>query len=302
VNPRPSIDIIERGYQLPDSKNRLEHDTPFNLSKAYQKYYTHGHEQDIHQIQDTLTHLVQIAKRSAEHCRLLDFGCGDGIFLEGALGLGIDAYGCDLGDWNTKFIEKKTLRSRVFIGRLVRAPYPDESFDIIHANAVLGHLYEPRNVIEQLRQKLKSGGIMALMSTPNIDSLFIRLGVDSFDGNVPLTHLNFFSKKTLSAFLQRQGFQIMHTRTWGVPLKLRPPSFLVTLQQKLGLKGHQETQGYYQSQGELSIEDWQDDIIHSRLARMLKKYHCYGIIRTVCNRLLNLIDGGQVVDIIVMKH
>ncbi len=299
VNPRPPVEVIEQGYRLPE-KQREE--IPFNLTATYQEYYTDRHEQNTSQIEQTILHLLKIANRVPEDCRLLDLGCGNGTFLECAVTLGLEAYGCDLGDWMKGILHQKNLMSRVYIGNFYDAPYPDEFFDIIHASAVLGHLYAPRRELKQLRRKLKSDGILALMSTPNIDSIFIRLGIDSFDGNVPLTHLSYFSKNTLIRFLQQQGFQPMFTKTWGVPLRLTVPPYLTSFKKRLRIKDSKATQGYYQSDKELNIDDWQDVVIHSPLSRLLKKLHLYDLVKKSCNVGLNLINGGQVVDVIAIKQ
>ncbi len=295
VNPRPPVEVIEQGYRLPEK--RCE-ESPFNLTAIYQEYYTDRHAQDTKQIEQRILHLLDIANRAPEDCRLLDLGCGNGTFLECALKPGLDAYGCDLGDWMRGILQQKNLMSRVYLGNFHDAPYPDEFFDIIHASAVLGHLYAPRREFEQFRRKLKPGGILALMSTPNIDSIFIRLGIDSFDGNVPLTHLSYFSKNTLIRLLQQQGFQPMFTRTWGVPLRFTVPSYLTRLTQHLGMQHQEGSHKYYESDKELNIDEWQDVVIHSPLSRVLKKLHLYDLVKKSCNVGLNLINGGQVIDVI----
>ena len=136
--------------------------------------------------------------------------------------------------------------------------------------------------------------MLALMSTPNFDSIFIRLGIDSFDGNVPLVHLNFFSKKTLVRFLKNHGFRPIYTRTWGVPLRVVTPPYFPGCTQG--------TRRYYQSDEELSIANWHDDVIQSKTSGMFRKIRLYAVIKNLCNTVLNLINGGTVVDVIVRKE
>ena len=302
VNPRPAQEELDQGYSLPTSSSCPTQEAQFNISTTYQAYYTHGHQEEIKKIDKTLQQLLRLTKRTPTHCRLLDFGCGGGTFLQQAILAGIEAYGCDLGDWSVPLLQQKHLMSRVFIGHFDDAPYPDSSFDVIHASAVMGHLYAPCEMIEQLRSKLKPGGILALKSTPNIDSLFIRLGLDSFDGNVPLTHVSYFSKKTLLWLLQQHGFHPVFTNTFGVPLKFKTPSWLAQLAKPFRKERHEAPLSYYQSRQELCVDNWQDVVIQSPMAVFLRKLHLYDGIKAVNNALLNLIDGGQVIDVIAIKR
>jgi 2-polyprenyl-3-methyl-5-hydroxy-6-metoxy-1,4-benzoquinol methylase len=295
VNPRPPVEVIEQGYRIPPPLREIaRYGSTFNLTTTYQQYYAHTADEKRQEMTNTLTKLLQIGKRRPAETKLLDFGCGNGAFLEQALAMGIDAYGCDLGDWMTSAMHDHNLLSRVFIGKFDQAPYEDESFDIIHARGVLGHLYSPRAVLRQFQKKLKPDGILTLMSTPNFDSIFIRLRIDSFDGNVPLVHLNFFSKKTLVRFLKNHEFRPMYTRTWGVPLRVVVPPYFPGFTQG--------TRRYYQSDVELSLEHWRDNVIQSKTSGMFKKIHLYAVIKNLCNTVLNLINGGTVVDVIARKE
>jgi hypothetical protein len=107
-------------------------------------------------------------------------------------------------------------------------------------------------------------------------------------------HLSFFSKQTLTRFLEHNGFKVLSTRTWGVPLRLvLPPYFPKFLRR---------TKSYYRSDTELSIEDWHDEVIQSKTSGIFRKLHLYEGIKNLCNFLLNSIDGGTVVDVIVKKQ
>ena len=132
------------------------------------------------------------------------------------------------------------------------------------------------------------------MSTPNIDSVFIRLGIDSYDGNVPLAHVSFFSQKTLVWFLRQHGFTPVYMRTWGVPLRLVAPPYFPTLLQR--------GKRYYQSREELSLENWHDTVTHGLSSHILKKLHVYDGIKNLCNALLHAINGGTVVDVVAVKQ
>jgi 2-polyprenyl-3-methyl-5-hydroxy-6-metoxy-1,4-benzoquinol methylase len=281
VNPRPLVDVIEHNYNLDNFEKES-----FNLADGHKSYYDNGHDQDTRHINKTIQRLLKLRKSTTAACKLMDFGCGDGTFLKQALEAGIEGYGYDIGNWNTEALQQKELASHVFLGNFDDALYENESFDIIYSSAVFEHLYYPQRMIEQLKQKLKPNGILALMSIPNLDSIFIRLGIESFDGNVPLVHLNFFSRKTLSFFLCKNDFHPIYNKAWGVPLRLSCFS----------------KSKYYQSNEELGMEGWHDAIIQSHTSNLLQRLHVYGFIKKSVNSILNIINGGAVIDMIAYKR
>ncbi len=302
VNPRPPTDVFERGFCRTDAEQPTPNDHGvFNLTESFQAYYAHGHAQEAAKIRKTINTLLRQAGCSSENCRMLDFGCGDGAFLEQALSLHLDADGYDIGDWNLPFLETKRLLSRIFIGPLSDAPYPPASFDIVHLSAVMGHLYAPQREIKYLYTILKPGGLLAVMSTPNINSLFIRMGIDAFDGNVPLTHLSFFSHKTLPRLLRQKGFHPISVKTHGIPLRLTFPPVVQNLMRRFGRKSLEKKPRYYESDCELSTDGWQDAVLQSPVSRVLRTLHAYELVKNSCNVVLNAIHGGQVVDVLARK-
>jgi SAM-dependent methyltransferase len=59
--------------------------------------------------------------------------------------------------------------AKVFVGKILDAPFPPASFDVITCFDVLEHLYEPRRVMARVSEWLKPGGIFYVL-VPNIDS------------------------------------------------------------------------------------------------------------------------------------
>lgn len=55
-----------------------------------------------------------------------------------------------------------------------RLPWDDGVFDAVLSTEVIEHLENPSNFVREIARVLKSGGV-AVVSTPNIDSLFARI-------------------------------------------------------------------------------------------------------------------------------
>lgn len=126
--------------------------------------------------------------------RVLDVGCGNGLFLREFVRLGWDAYGIDPSPWAKQCAEGY----QVYQSTLHEAALPDDHFGAVMNTAVLEHVARPRAYVEEVIRVLKPGGC-AYFNVPNYGSLAIRLGVSNFRSNIPPVHANFFTHKTLRA-------------------------------------------------------------------------------------------------------
>lgn len=89
--------------------------------------------------------------------------------------------------------------------------YPDENFDVIVFRGTIQHLDTPFAVIKKCVTLLKSGGLMAFLSTPNCNSICYRLF-----GSLPFLtpELNFLipSDTMLRNALTNFGLEVMEIR------------------------------------------------------------------------------------------
>lgn len=260
-------------------------ENPDQVAEDYSSFYNEGHIAESTQADDMLKRLCHMLQKDPSDCRLLDFGCGAGAFLKKALDMGMDAYGFELGDWSMADLEKSGVASRVFTRDIDAGPFGDNEWDIIHSSAVLEHVYWPMKTLGDLHRKLKPGGMLAIASIPNNKSIFVRLGIDSFDGNVPLSHLNYFSKHTLLSALQKSGLKPLYSRTWGVPLRL----------------SLSPAKKYYQSDKSHDLKGMKDAIAGGHMANMLRALGLYRFVRWGTNTVLNAIGGGAVIETISTK-
>jgi SAM-dependent methyltransferase len=143
---------------------------------------------------------IQIEKltRGRGSIRVLDFGCGNGEFVEQCRLYGLEAVGVDR---STARIEKNRGTIYPDLGALY-----GEQFHAITLFEVLEHLEEPRPVLEALLPHLCPGGILVL-ETPDASGV---TGIQSFHDYQmihPLDHINGFTPKTLRSFAERLGFR-----------------------------------------------------------------------------------------------
>jgi SAM-dependent methyltransferase len=142
--------------------------------------------------------------------RLLDFGCGGGVFLQRMHRQGWHVTGIDSSLDAARRVRTE-LGLRALAGSLPHANLDPESFDVITMWQSLEHVHDPREVVQQAFFLLAPGGKL-LVSAPNIESLgFQWFGRNWYGLDLP-RHLTHFSPRTLTWMLERAGFHVGKVR------------------------------------------------------------------------------------------
>lgn len=147
--------------------------------------------------------------------RILDVGCGAGKF-GGALKerQRAEVWGNELDPACAS--EARSRLDRVVTGDIASAlqGLPDGYFDCVVFNDVLEHLANPYRVLEQVKHKMSSGGIV-VCSIPNVRFFYVLrdylLGKDWLyrdSGVLDKTHLRFFTKKSIVDMFEALGYEV----------------------------------------------------------------------------------------------
>lgn len=140
--------------------------------------------------------------RGRDPVRVLDFGCGEGVFLAACATFGFEGVGVD-------FSEAREKNKRVAFYRdldAVRAQYADGHFDAIVLFEVLEHLAAPRDLLHELSVLMKPGGIL-ILETPNADGVTDIVTRRDHDLIDPLGHINAFTPQTQETIAKNAGFR-----------------------------------------------------------------------------------------------
>lgn len=140
--------------------------------------------------------------------RLLDVGCGNGVFLKEAQRTGFEVYGIDFDKKSVETAKSQFGLANTFAMSLDEfiAWCPNQQFDIITIFEVLEHQDNPKDFIEKLRKLLKPGGYIA-GSVPNRERVFADKDRSALGIDYPPHHFLWFNKNSLSVLLQSQGFR-----------------------------------------------------------------------------------------------
>jgi SAM-dependent methyltransferase len=145
--------------------------------------------------------------------RLLDFGCGNGLFLEIAHRRGFDCYGVDLAADAIEVAREKPSGQHAYHGTPMDVPQlAAGGFDVITMWSVLAHLARPVDDLTMLRSLLAPDGVLLLL-TVNAGSLKFKHDLETW-GGFTANHLAFFAPQTLRLLLRRAGFRAVVMPPW----------------------------------------------------------------------------------------
>lgn len=147
---------------------------------------------------------LEFLKASSAKGKLLDVGCGVGVFPKLAEELGLEVYALDPAGYAIRYARENFGLKNTVAGTIDDIPPTWRTFDCITAFEVLEHLEQPRDLVKKIYRLLVPGGYF-MMSVPNRDRLAAKFRRrDSWD--YPPNHLTRWSKDTLNLFLNDLGF------------------------------------------------------------------------------------------------
>ena len=161
--------------------------------------------------------------------RILDIGCGRGLFLKIMRDDGWEVNGVE---FNAEAVSN-VYGISVVSGEPASWGFPDGSFDAITINHVLEHFPQPREMIHECGRLLKKGGLL-MCAVPNFLSLQSSVGKGAwFHLDVPY-HIHHFSEEGLRSILTESGFRIVRIRRFDI--EQDPFGWLQTLLNMSGIK------------------------------------------------------------------
>jgi SAM-dependent methyltransferase len=146
--------------------------------------------------------------------RLLDFGCGAGVFLERMRNRGWTVEGVEVSGAVAEDVRRRT-GIQVHAGSLPHANLHDGQFDVVTMWQSLEHVHNPREVIAAARQLVAPQGQL-LVAVPNLACWsFQTFGEHWFALDVP-RHLNHFTPLTLTKLIESEGFVVRRMQHVGL--------------------------------------------------------------------------------------
>jgi len=147
-----------------------------------------------------------------ENLRLVDLGCGEGVFLKmiEKKFKGIETFGLDI---NPNINElRKTLRAGIRVADIRKTGYPDDFFDFVFCLDVLEHFENLEEPIREIVRITKPNGFL-VVSLPT-ENLFYKVGRFLIKGifsstRGPSSSPHFYGAKEVEKFLIFKKFRII---------------------------------------------------------------------------------------------
>jgi len=161
----------------------------------------------------------KIWQKPKDSTNLLEIGCGEGLFLDQARNSGYQVSGIEPNEKASRYA-RDILGINVTPATLAESEIEHDSIDIVVMLHVLEHLLDPRKEISEIRNILKKNGLLVL-ELPNIGSLPYKLLRKKWRQFSIPDHYWFFSKKTITILLEKQGFKIIQIKSIGKRVSFR---------------------------------------------------------------------------------
>lgn len=147
--------------------------------------------------------------------RLLEVGCGDGLFLAHARDRGWSVEGVDVLEpvvENARRVHGLDVKT----GELADVGFADAAFDVVFTSEVIEHVVHPVPLLREVHRVLRPGGA-AIFGTGNARSWAARMmgkrwSYYRFGGHM---HIRYYCPRAAVALAKRAGFARARSRTSG---------------------------------------------------------------------------------------
>jgi SAM-dependent methyltransferase len=195
------------------------------IKKLYQEDYFRGREYGDY-VADREVHRKNIAHRFAQVTRvagpldsMFEIGCAYGFWLEFVSSQGVRCAGADVCPEAVEYavgVLKQNATSEDFLHMDLR-PGEYQTFCMWDT---IEHLARPELFVERIFQLLPRGGWF-FATTGDIGSKEACRAGPGWRMIHPPTHLQYFSRRTMSRFLERRGFEVVAIRSTPVYRSIR---------------------------------------------------------------------------------
>lgn len=132
--------------------------------------------------------------------KVLEIGCGHGIYLDALKSIGWDTYGTEISPKAVAFCQR---RHKVFPAK--EAQFPDASFDWVTMDNVFEHIAQPHELLNKIRAWLKPDGVLTVC-VPNYSGIDSRFWGAHWYALMPPHHEFHYTEKGLRHLLSDCGF------------------------------------------------------------------------------------------------
>lgn len=181
--------------------------TVTDATRFYQEYWTAGEEAPPERDPLTERRWKLPASRVRPGFRVLDYGCGGGVFAKRLFEAGCEVVGIDVAE-EALNLARQRVPGVQFLRVCPGQPLPGGGFDVIWASEVLEHVYDTEFLMREFARVLKPEGEL-LLTVPYhgvLKNLAIVLFRFERHFNPRGGHVRFFTRRSLCKLAEEAGF------------------------------------------------------------------------------------------------
>jgi SAM-dependent methyltransferase len=190
LDPLPAAEVLESGYAEAESLDYVEEEA--------------GERETARRT------LELIERQTGGPGVLLDLGCWVGFLASEAEGRGWRAKGIEPSAFASAYARER-LGLDVISADLMSAPLEPGAFQAAFMGDVIEHLLDPGAALERVHAALAPAGVLAL-ALPDAGSRLARAMGRRWWSVLP-THVQYFTRHSLTTLLGRHGFEVVHAGT-----------------------------------------------------------------------------------------
>lgn len=197
------------------------------LKKYYEKEYYQKLKQPILDFKKELRDKSWLDQQSKDHIailkkfnlttgKILDIGCGNGLFLNYMKNSGWEVLGIEPSDSARKNAKSLNVPTQATLRGIKKA-----SFDVIMLRYTLEHLLDPLKFLKKTKSFLDKNGILIIVVPNDYNSLQIcatKIGFNEWWVRTP-DHINYFNFKSLRQLLEQLQLDVVYETT-DFPMEL----------------------------------------------------------------------------------
>jgi len=190
---------------------------PADLSAFYRNYPVHARKSALHRAMRKLcmSQAYYLRDPDAKESRVLDFGCGDGWYLDEMAKRGWKVLGFEFDPQHAAALAEAhrfpVLGNEDELNRSHRG-----SFDLVTMHSVIEHLPQLRPYFRSVHEWLRPGGLF-YFALPNFDCPERKLFGRKWHGLDPPRHVSFPHPNLIDRLASETGFAVVQRKVIGLP-------------------------------------------------------------------------------------
>lgn len=156
------------------------------------------------------------------HARAVDLGAGSGVYSQMLVDAGAGVVAVETDPKARAVIEQRGIRAIDGLCESLPDSVERGAFDLALLSHVLEHTLDVHRALEQSASTLKPGGVL-VVEVPNNDAIGLTRAGDCWHWLDVPRHLNFFTRASLVAAVERAGLTVERTEFVGYTRQFQKP-------------------------------------------------------------------------------